>query len=90
MKIKYREASKELLRMASPQVLDEKKTRRSVNTSIDIIEHYNINIDKLISYDKQARKEFNEEELVSMQRDTFPSVAKRILPLIHSPDRNVM
>lgn len=64
VKVKYRQISDELLKMASP-IVDSQNTsiRSSINTSIDAVEHYRIDINKLSPYTKQARRNFDEKEI---------------------------
>ncbi len=86
MKVKYREISEEMRKIAVPNSIDseQKKQRSSVNTSIDVIEHYNVDVDKLIPYNKQARKHFSEEEIEGLAQSIKEHGIRQPLSIIQS------
>ncbi len=63
---------------------ENKKQRSSVNTSIDVIEHYNVDVDKLIPYTKQARRHFDEEEIEGLAQSIKEHGIRQPLSIIQS------
>ncbi len=71
-------------RIAAPNQVEDKKARSSVNAAIDVLEHYNIDVDKLIPYHKQARKNFNEEEIKGLAQSIQEHGIRQPLTIIQS------
>lgn len=86
MKVKYREISKDLLKMASPSPKKDflEKNRSSVNTPIDVVEHYRIDVEKLIPFHKQARRNFNEDEIKGLAQSIKEHGVRQPLTIIQS------
>jgi len=60
-KIRYKEASKELIDLVSPDI--GRKSRVSVGMESFVQEYYFLDIEKVIPYKNQTRKTFNQEEI---------------------------
>ena len=71
-------------RIAAPNQIEDKKVRSSVNAAIDVLEHYNIDVDKIIPYHKQARKNFNEEEIQGLAQSIKEHGIRQPLTIIQS------
>lgn len=65
-KIRYREISKELEKLASP--ISSQNSRVSIGFEEEVGEFYYFSIDDLIPYKKQARSIFDEEEIVKLSK----------------------
>lgn len=72
-------------RIAAPNQVEDKKVRSSVNAAIDVLEHYNIDVDKIIPYHNQARKNFNEEEIKGLAQSIKEHGIRQPLTIIQSP-----
>lgn len=86
MRVKYKEASENLLKMASPRNKEQSYQRASVNTVVDVIEHYNISTEKLIPFKNQARKNINEEEIHGLSHSIREYGIRQPLTVIPSKD----
>jgi ParB family chromosome partitioning protein len=84
VKVKYREISKELLKIASPLDNPQNNFRSSANSTIDVIEHYRIDIEKLSPYRKQARREFNQQEIEGLAQSIREHGVRQPLTIIQS------
>lgn len=76
--------------MSMPQKItnnDEPKRRSSLNASIEAIEHYNIDISKLIPYSKQARKTFDVDELKALANSIQEYGLRQPLTIMKSPNK---
>jgi ParB family chromosome partitioning protein len=89
MKVKYKEISKEMRRIATPDssLTKENTQRSSVNTSIDVVEHYNVDLDRLIPYLKQARQTFDEDEIRGLAQSIKEHGVRQPLSIISSLHR---
>ena len=84
MEVKYRNPSEDLLKMSSPQKDLIGQKRSSVNTSIDVAEHYLVDVEKLISYHKQARRNFDEGEIKGLANSITEHGVRQPLTIIQS------
>ena len=82
--IRYREPSVLLKKMAEPDF--EKNNRSSVGMEEFVGEFYQINIEKLVPYSKQARVIFNEEELIQLSETIKSHGVRQPLTVIKSID----
>lgn len=88
VKIKYRDISKELLKIASPLNESTSEVRSSANSSIDVIEHYRIDIEKLCPYKKQARRVFNQQEIEGLAQSIKEHGIRQPLTIIQSNEHS--
>lgn len=90
MKIKYREVSDGMKEKSMPSftTTSEQSKRSSLNSTIEVVEHYNIDIEKLIPYSKQARKVFNQEDIKSLAESIEKFGLRQPLTIIRSEKNN--
>ncbi len=84
MKVTYRKASEDLLKMSSPQKESPLQGRSSVNTVIEVEEHYLVGVEKLIPYHKQARRNFDEDEIIGLSHSIKEHGVRQPLTIIQS------
>ncbi|MGC8483736.1 MAG: ParB/RepB/Spo0J family partition protein [Thermodesulfobium sp.] len=72
--------------MAAPRDNDQSYHRASVNTVIDVVEHYRVSIDKLIPFKNQARRNIREEEIYGLSRSIQEHGIRQPLTVIPSKD----
>ncbi len=73
-------------KIALSSSVNDKKSRSSVNAILDIVEHYNVDIAKLIPYSKQARKNFNEDEIKGLSQSIKEHGIRQPLSIVQSID----
>ena len=83
---KYKSISPELLKMATLQNKETSDLRSSVNSFVEAVEHYQISVDKLIPYHKQARRYFNENEIENLAKSIKEHGIRQPLTIILSGD----
>lgn len=83
---KYKTISPELLKMATLQNKETSDLRSSVNSFVEAVEHYQISVDKLIPYHKQARKYFDENEIENLAKSIKEHGIRQPLTIIQSGD----
>lgn len=83
-KVKYRKIPENLKNMAKPS--EEMDNRSSLSQSITITEHYELDIERLIPFSKQARVNFNEEEIKKLAHSISLHGIRQPLTVIQSAD----
>lgn len=88
MKIKYREVSASMKEMSMPteDKKEDGKKRSSLNSVVEAVEHYNIDVSKLIPFKKQARKTFNDEEINVLAKSIADFGLRQPLTVIKSEE----
>lgn len=85
-KIRYKEASPSLSRIAEPNF--EQQNRASVGMEKFVGEFYYLNVEKLIPYSKQARVVFDETELKNLADTIKAHGVRQPLTVIRSPEKD--
>lgn len=83
---KYKTISPELLKMATTQNKENNNLRSSVNSFVEAVEHYQISVDKLMPYHKQARRYFDENEIENLAKSIKEHGIRQPLTIIQSGD----
>jgi ParB-like partition proteins len=86
-KVKYKEISEKLEKLAAPAP-DSLTQRGSIYSSVNMAEYYNIDVDKLIPFSKQARRVFDEQELQGLADSIKQHGVRQPLTIIKSPNNN--
>jgi len=82
--IKLKKVSDNLSKVVTP--IDSSKLRPSAGRENTIAEYYNISVDNLLPYEKQARKNFNEEELAGLSETIKEHGVRSPLTVIKAQD----
>lgn len=82
--IRYKQISKEMALMAKPR--EDSNTRVSIGLEREVGEYFFMSVDKLIPFKNQARKIFNEEELLSLADSIKEYGVRQPLTVIKSDD----
>jgi ParB family transcriptional regulator, chromosome partitioning protein len=86
-KVKYKEVSEKLEKLAAPSPGNTTQ-RGSIYSSVNMAEYYNIDIDKLIPFSKQARRIFDDQELQALADSIIQHGVRQPLTIIKSPSNN--
>lgn len=82
VKVTYRNVPKNLEQMSKPS--DNVGGRSSINQSISITEHYELEVSRLIPFKKQAREEFSVEEIQNLSKSIIRHGVRQPLTIIKS------
>jgi ParB family chromosome partitioning protein len=82
MKVKYKKIPENLKKMAKPS--EEKDHRSSLSQSITITEHYELDVERLIPFSKQARVNFNDDEIKNLAKSIALHGVRQPLTVIQS------
>lgn len=83
VKVKYKKIPESLQKMSQP-VKDENNKRSSLGGTISVSEHYEIDIDRLIPFHNQARKNFDSGELEKLSNSIKNHGIRQPLTIIKS------
>ena len=82
VKVNYKEIPENLKNMTKPS--EGKGHRSSLSQSITITEHYELDIERLIPFSKQARVNFNDEEIKNLAKSISLHGVRQPLTVIQS------